>query len=89
MNGHWRVVECLVVCVAEYKRHIVDTLTIHVVDGIATTTSDANHLDDAVFLLRCSEVQNLNIVIVHELTIYEFTIYCFTFSIFHFFILPR
>ena len=81
MNGYRRVVECLVVRVAEYERDIMNALTIHVVDSIATTTTDTNHLDDAVLLLRCSEVQNLNIVIVHGTNYFLF--YLFTLSLFH------
>ena len=63
MDGYRRVVERLVVCVAEYERDIVDALTIHVVDGITTSATDTNHLNDTVFLLGCTEIQNLNIIV--------------------------
>ena len=57
MNRDGRVVECLIVCITEYEGNVVDTFTIHVVDGITTSATDTNHLDDAVFFFGCSEIQ--------------------------------
>ena len=64
MHGHGTVVECLVVGVAQYERYVVNTLTIHVVDGIAATSSHTNHLDDAVFFFGSPEVYYSEIVIL-------------------------
>ncbi len=71
MNGDGRIVKCLIVSIAEYEGHIVDTFTIHVVNGIAATASYTNHLDVAVLFCRLAEVEQY--VVVH--TIYNFTIY--------------
>ena len=38
--------EVLSVGIAEEVGDVVDILTIHIVDGIATTATDADHLDD-------------------------------------------
>ena len=64
MHGHGRIVECLIIGVAKHECDIVDAFTIHVVDSIATTAAYTNHFDDAVFLLRCSEVQDLYVISV-------------------------
>ena len=47
MIGHWRVVECFLVGVAQYVGNIVNALPVHVVDGISSATAHSNHLDDA------------------------------------------
>ena len=41
-----RTIESLVVCIAHNKRHIVNALVVHVVNGIAATTAHTNHFDD-------------------------------------------
>ena len=56
VNGHGRVVECLVVGIAEHERHVVDAFAVHVVHGIAATAAYTNHLDDAFLLLGFTEV---------------------------------
>ena len=45
---YWRIVERLVVGIAEHKRHVVYALTIHMVDGIAATAAYTYHLNDSV-----------------------------------------
>ena len=64
MNRHGRIVEGLVVCIAQHECHVVNTFTIHVVDGVTTTTTDTNHFDDAMILLGGSEVEDIEIHIV-------------------------
>jgi hypothetical protein len=49
----------------------VNAFTIHVVNGVATTASYTNHFDDAMILLGSSEVEDIEIHIVHMI---EFTI---------------
>ena len=44
----------------------MDPLAIHVIDSITATTADTYYFDDAMFLLRCSEVQNLYVIIIHK-----------------------
>jgi hypothetical protein len=39
-------------------------LTVHVVYGISTAATNANHFDDAMILLGCSEVKDIYIHIV-------------------------
>lgn len=50
MNRYGGVVQCLIVCITENEGHVMDTLAIHVVDGITATASNTDHFDDAVFL---------------------------------------
>jgi hypothetical protein len=57
MNGYRRVVECLVVGITEYKTHVVDTLTIHVVNGITATATDTDYFDDAILLFGLTEIE--------------------------------
>ena len=47
------VIECLCIGVGGDKLHAVHVLTNHVVDGVATSTTDADHFDDraVVFFL--------------------------------------
>ena len=80
MNRHRRVVEGLIVGIAEYERHVVNTLTVHVIDGITATTADSDHLDNAVLLFGCAEIENLNIVIVHRIYDLLFTFHLFLFN---------
>jgi hypothetical protein len=61
MYRHGRIVEGLVVCVAQNECHIVNTFTIHVVDGVSTTTAYTNHFDDAMILFGGSEVEDIDI----------------------------
>ena len=62
MNGYGRIVECLVICVAQHEGYVVYALAIHVVDGIAATATNTNHLDDAVFLDGLAKVEQYVIV---------------------------
>ena len=39
----------LPVCVAYEERHVFQTLTVHVVHGIATAAADADYLDNTIF----------------------------------------
>ena len=57
MNRYGRVVECLIVRIAQYKTYIVDAFSVHVVDSVATATANTNNLNDAVSLLGFSEIQ--------------------------------
>ena len=41
----------------------MDAFTIHVVDGITASTTYTNHFNDTVFLLRCSEVKDLDVIV--------------------------
>ena len=58
VHGNRRVVERLIVGVAEYKRDVMNTFTIHMINGIATSTADTYHLNDAVNFLRFTEIQD-------------------------------
>jgi hypothetical protein len=46
----------------------MDALAIHVINGIAATAAYTDDLDNAVILLRCTEVQdiNVNIIVCHN-----------------------
>ena len=59
MYGHWRVVECLCVGVAKYEGDIVDAFAVHVVDGVAATATNTDDFDNAVLLLRLTEVEDI------------------------------
>ena len=48
---HWRAVEVLTVGVAHHKRHALNVLHIHVVDGIAATATHTHHFDDSRHLV--------------------------------------
>jgi hypothetical protein len=39
----------------------VNAFTIHVVDGVSTTTAYTNHFDDAMILFGGSEVEDIDI----------------------------
>ena len=56
MNGHGAVVEGLVIGIAEHESDIVDAFAVHVVDGIASTATYANDLDDAFLFFGLTEV---------------------------------
>ena len=73
MDGHWRVVECLCVGITKDEGDVVDALAVHVVDGITATAAYADDLDDAVLLLRLTEVEDVYCVVCHIL--YFLTIY--------------
>lgn len=45
-NGNGRVHQCFAIGVAKYEIDIVNTLTVHVVDGISATASNADDLND-------------------------------------------
>ena len=64
MNGHRRIVESLVVCVAQHECHVVNAFTIHVVDSVSATTAYTNHFDDAMILFGGSEIEDIYIHIV-------------------------
>ena len=70
MYGHRRVVESLIVGVAEYEAHIMDALFIHVIDCITAATAYTNYLDDAVLFLWFSKIQNMWSVILHDEYLY-------------------
>ena len=61
MDGHGRVVECLVIRVAQHERHVVDAFAVHVVHGIAATATNTNHFDDAILFLGFTEIQYIEI----------------------------
>ena len=42
----------------------MDTLALHVINGIAATAAYTDDLDNAVILLRCTEVQDINVYII-------------------------
>ncbi len=56
VDGHWAVVECLVVGIAEHEGHVVYAFAIHVVHGIASTSAYADHFDDAILFFRLAEI---------------------------------
>ena len=56
MDRDGGVVECLIVCITEYERHVVDAFTIHVIDGITTTATYSDDFDYTVLLLGSSEI---------------------------------
>ena len=64
MHRNWRVVECLVVCVAEYESDVVYAVAIHVIDSVASTSANAYYFYYAVALLFLSEVENGRFLIV-------------------------
>jgi hypothetical protein len=59
MNGYGRIVKCLVVGVAKHECYIVNALAVHVVNSVAASATYTNNLDDAMLLLRCSEVKDI------------------------------
>src|SRR5574344_458673 len=65
MHRHRRIVESLIIGVAQHEGHIVNALAIHVVDSIATATSYTNDLDYTMLLFRKSKVNNWNIIVCH------------------------
>ena len=64
MDGNWRIVQRLIIRITQYEGHIVDTLAIHVVDGITTTSTNTNHLDDAILFLGLAKIEQY--VIIHN-----------------------
>ena len=47
MIGYGRVLQCLLIGVADDVCHVVDSFAIHVVHGVAPSTSHTHYLDDA------------------------------------------
>ena len=58
MHGHWRIVEGLLVGVAQNERHFVYSFFEHVVNGIAATAANTNNFNDAIPMLFIYEVHN-------------------------------
>ncbi len=56
LHRHGRVVQCLVVGVADDEGHVVYALFVHVVHSVAATAAHADDLDDAVLLLGDVEI---------------------------------
>ena len=46
-----RVVECLIICVTENEGYVVDTFTVHVINGVTATATYTDDLDDAILLV--------------------------------------
>ena len=42
----------------------MDAFAVHVVDGIAATATDADNLDDTMFLLRLAEVEDIECIVL-------------------------
>ena len=63
MDGDRRVVQRLIIGITQYEGNIVDAFAIHVVDGVATTSTNTNHLDDAIFFFGLAKVEQY--VIIH------------------------
>ena len=57
--GHRRLVELLPVGIQYDKRHALDILQIHVVDGVVTATANAHHLDDGAGIILILEARVL------------------------------
>ena len=69
MYGYGGIAECLIICIAEHKRNLMDTLAIHMVDSITATAAYTNNLDDAALYFGFSEINQTGscIVISHSL----------------------
>ena len=63
VDGDGRVVQRLVVGITQYEGDIVDAFAVHVVDGIAATSTNAYHLDYAILFLGLAKVEQY--VIIH------------------------
>ena len=57
--GHRRFIKLLTVGVQYDKRHALDILHVHVVDGIITATAHTHHLDDGTGFLFILEARIL------------------------------
>ena len=55
--GDGTVLQGLCVGVADHKRDVVDALLVHIVYGVAASTTHTDHLDDAVLTIRLAEVE--------------------------------
>ena len=64
MHGDRRIVECLVISITEDESDIVDAIAIHVIDSVASTSTNAYYLYYAVSLLFLAEVENGRFLIV-------------------------
>ena len=73
MDGHGRIVECLCVGITKDESNVVDAFAVHVVDSIAATAADADNLNDAVLLLRLTEVEDIYCVFFHNFYYLLFT----------------
>ena len=58
MHGYRRIVKCLIICITQHKGHIMNALIVHVVNGIASTTSHADNLDDASLFFRLTKIKH-------------------------------
>ena len=69
MYGYGGIAECLIICIAEHKRNLMNTLAIHVIDSITATAAYTNNLDDAALYFGLSEINQTGscIVISHSL----------------------
>ena len=72
VNWNRRVIKSLVVCIAKHEGDIVDTLLIHMVDGVAASTTHTDDLDDTVFLIRLTEICHTNYLVIYH-NLYLFT----------------
>src|SRR5690606_20151935 len=52
LKRHWTTLQCLGVCVDHDKLHVLNTLVIHVVHRIRTTSPYSYHLDDGFIVFR-------------------------------------
>ena len=50
----------------------MDTLLIHMVDGVAASTTHTDDLDDTVFLIRLTEICHTNYLVIYH-NLYLFT----------------
>ena len=66
---HGRVVERLVVGVAEHKTYIVYAFAVHVVYGIAASATYTDDLDDAVLFFGFAEIQYCMIIVVFHIAV--------------------
>ena len=65
MDGDGTVVEGLGISIAKNETDIVDSLTVHVVDGIAAATTNTDNLNYAVALFIVgTEVKDIVILII-------------------------
>ena len=51
VDRHRRIVERLIISITENEGYVVDTFTVHVIYGVATTTTYTDDLDDAILLV--------------------------------------
>jgi hypothetical protein len=62
MDGHGGVVERLAVGVAKYECHVMDALTVHVVDCVAAAAAHADDFDDTILFGEVYDVETFNLM---------------------------